>query len=139
MRTKYSDDPSKLSNLLLWSVFLAAVSYLDGESILYDAQIEIDKTTITASSLLSATWYVGLEDLDGTGYWVGVSIHLCFSIDLHREPTMLGFHDVPSPRRNRHVGDDFAGVLTTEMYGSLMALEGQCELTLTVVICIYRL
>ena len=120
--TKYSNDPGSVSSLLLWSVFLATASHIDADTLraagfktrkqlkeycyqhaktTYDAQLETDKTTIIASTLLIATWYVDLEDLDGCGYWIAIAIHLCFSIGLHREPNYARLPRCPFPAAQR--------------------------------------
>ncbi|KAJ9610587.1 hypothetical protein H2200_005364 [Cladophialophora chaetospira] len=115
---KYSENPDNVSPLLLWSVFFAAASYLGADDIdaagfrnrkqlkefcyqhakaTYDAQVEPDKTTIIGSTLLLAFWYVDLEDQDGAGYWIGIAIHLCYTIGLHREPNYPRLPRCPFP------------------------------------------
>ncbi len=120
--SKYSENPESVSTLLLWSMFLSATSYLDASYVdaagfpsrkhmkefcyqnakaTYDAQLETDKTTIIGSTLLLAFWYVDLEDQDGSGYWVGIAIHLCYTIGLHREPNYARLPRCPVPKAQR--------------------------------------
>ncbi|EXJ57421.1 hypothetical protein A1O7_07769 [Cladophialophora yegresii CBS 114405] len=120
--TKYTHDPNSVSGLLLWSIFLSAASYLDTETLssagfknrkqlkefcfqhakaTYDAQVENDKTAVIASTLLLGFWYVDLEDQDGSGYWIGIAIHLCYTIGLHREPNYARLPRCPFPESQR--------------------------------------
>jgi hypothetical protein len=113
-----------VSGLLLWSIFLAAASYVDTDTLssagfknrkqlkefcfqhakaTYDAQIENDKSAIIASTLLLGFWYVDLEEQDGSGYWIGIAIHLCYTIGLHREPNYARLPRCPFPLSQRAV------------------------------------
>lgn len=53
---------------------------------LYDAHVELDKTTMIQSAILLAYYYIDLEDLDGSWHWLGIAISLCHTVGLHRNP-----------------------------------------------------
>lgn len=53
------------------------------------------------SVLLLGTWYVDLEDRDGSWFWVGTAISLCHTIGLHRASTYSSMSPIPFSDRLR--------------------------------------
>ncbi|KAK0629368.1 fungal-specific transcription factor domain-containing protein [Bombardia bombarda] len=96
-----------MSLLLLWSMFLAAASFIDTALLtddfyptrralkhamyqrakaLYDADYEKDKITLIQSTFLMSHWYVDSQDRAGPWHWNGVALGLAHSVGLHRLP-----------------------------------------------------
>lgn len=101
----FAKDANSVSPLLLWSVFFVAVNYIAKDILrahrlpprkvlkehyyqnakeLYDSHHESDKATLIACCCLMSTWYVDLEDRDGSWFWIGTGISLAHTIGLHR-------------------------------------------------------
>ncbi|KAF4773737.1 cutinase transcription factor 1 beta [Colletotrichum scovillei] len=98
-------EKGRKSLLLLWSMFIAAASFVD-ESLLtedffpsrkalkramyqrakamYDADYEKDKVTLIQSVFLMGHWYTSTDDRAGPWHWNGIAISLSHTIGLHR-------------------------------------------------------
>ena len=103
------------SPLLLWSVFFAALSFIDKDILrahrlapkkilkqqyyqnakdIYNSDIEADKTNLMSACLLLASNYQDLEDRDGSWYWIGTAISLAHTVGLHRHSN---YGSMPNP------------------------------------------
>lgn len=104
-------EKGRVSLLLLWSIFLAAASFVDDSMLsddfyvsrlalkraayqrakaLYDADYEKDKITLIQSVFLMSHWYISTEDRTGPWHWSGIAISLSHTIGLHRQPMLTG-------------------------------------------------
>ncbi|KAH7161844.1 fungal-specific transcription factor domain-containing protein [Dactylonectria macrodidyma] len=102
-------EKGHVSLLLLWSMFLAAASFIDesyfsddfyptrsdmkravyrGAKALYDVDYEQDKITLIQSVFLLSHWYNNSEDRTGPWHWTGIAISLSHTIGLHRQPVI---------------------------------------------------
>ncbi|OBT83848.1 hypothetical protein VE02_05486 [Pseudogymnoascus sp. 03VT05] len=98
-------EKGRMSLLLLWSMFIAAASFID-ESLLtedfypsrtalkramyqrakalYDADYEKDKITLIQSVFLMGHWYTSTDDRAGPWHWTGIAIGLSHTVGLHQ-------------------------------------------------------
>ncbi|KAK6378004.1 hypothetical protein LTR64_001387 [Lithohypha guttulata] len=67
----------------------------------YDSQHEPDKAVLIACCCLLSTWYVDLEDRDGSWYWIGTGISLSHTIGLHRAANWTSMPSRPFSSRTR--------------------------------------
>ncbi|KAH6695629.1 fungal-specific transcription factor domain-containing protein [Plectosphaerella plurivora] len=102
-------ENGRASLLLLWSMFVASASYIDGNLLtcdvyssrtaikravfqrakaLYDTDYESDKVTLIQSVFLMGHWYTSFDDRAGPWYWQGAAISLLHTIGLHRLPVL---------------------------------------------------
>ncbi|KZL82789.1 cutinase transcription factor 1 beta [Colletotrichum incanum] len=98
-------ERGRKSLLLLWSMFIAAASFVDDSLLtedffpsrralkramyqrakaLYDADYEKDKVTLIQSVFLMGHWYTSTDDRAGPWHWHGIAISLSHTIGLHR-------------------------------------------------------
>lgn len=98
-------EKGRKSLLLLWSMFIAAASFVDENLLtedfypsrralkrgmyqrakaLYDADYEKDKVTLIQSLFLMGHWYTSTDDRAGPWHWNGIAISLSHTIGLHR-------------------------------------------------------
>ncbi|WQF80787.1 hypothetical protein CDEST_05801 [Colletotrichum destructivum] len=98
-------ERGRKSLLLLWSMFIAAASFVDDSLLtadffpskralkramyqrakaLYDADYEKDKVTLIQSVFLMGHWYTSTDDRAGPWHWNGIAISLSHTIGLHR-------------------------------------------------------
>ncbi|KAL0944915.1 C6 transcription factor [Colletotrichum truncatum] len=98
-------EKGRQSLLLLWSMFIAAASFVDDNILtedfytsrralkramyqrakaLYDADYEKDKVTLIQSVFLMGHWYTSTDDRAGPWHWNGIAISLSHTIGLHR-------------------------------------------------------
>ncbi|KAF6798183.1 C6 transcription factor [Colletotrichum sojae] len=98
-------EKGRRSLLLLWSMFIAAASFIDDSLLtddfyksrrslkramyqrakaLYDADYEKDKVTLIQSVFLMGHWYTSTDDRAGPWHWNGIAISLSHTIGLHR-------------------------------------------------------
>lgn len=138
----FHTDIRTISPLLLWSVFFAAASFIDQDVLkshhmphrkalkeqyyahakdLYDKQEEPDKTVlIQCALLLGYSWYIELEDRDGMSHWVGIALHLSFTIGLHRANNFDSMNPCPfSPALRRLWNCLWWSVLYREIWTSM--------------------
>ena len=101
----FEQNPSSISPLLMWSVLFSAINFVDKDFLrthrlahrkllkeqyyqhakeIFDNQDEDDKVTLIISALLLGSWYVDLDDRDGSWYWIGTAIALCHTVGFHR-------------------------------------------------------
>lgn len=116
----FSKDANNVSPLMLWSIFFVAVNYIDKDVLrahrlpprkvlkehyyqnakeLYDSHHELDKPTLIACCCLMSTWYVDLEDRDGSWFWIGTGISLSHTIGLHRASNYASMPSRPFSNR----------------------------------------
>ncbi|KFZ04751.1 hypothetical protein V501_09014 [Pseudogymnoascus sp. VKM F-4519 (FW-2642)] len=98
-------EKGRMSLLLLWSMFIAATSFID-ESLLtedfypsrtalkramyqrakalYDADYEKDKITLIQSVFLMGHWYTSTDDRACPWHWTGIAIGLSHTVGLHQ-------------------------------------------------------
>ncbi|RDL30745.1 Uncharacterized protein BP5553_10090 [Venustampulla echinocandica] len=100
-------EKGRMSLLLLWSMFLAAASFIDESMLtedlfpsrkalkcamyqrakaLYDADYEKDKITLIQSVFLMGHWYTTTDDRAGPWHWTGIAIGLSHTVGLHHLP-----------------------------------------------------
>lgn len=70
---------------------------------IYDRHEEEDKTVLIQSVLLLSSWYVDLDDRDGSWYWSGTAITLCHTMGLHRASVYAHMTPIPFPERLRWI------------------------------------
>ncbi|KFY94982.1 hypothetical protein V498_03599, partial [Pseudogymnoascus sp. VKM F-4517 (FW-2822)] len=109
-------EKGRISLLLLWSMFIAAASFIDHSMLtedfypsrtalkramyqrakaLYDADYEKDKITLIQSVFLMGHWYTSTDDRAGPWHWTGIAIGLSHTVGLHQ----LSHSSRPSWRR----------------------------------------
>ncbi|OQV03234.1 Fungal specific transcription factor domain-containing protein [Cladophialophora immunda] len=101
------EGPTRVSALLLQSMFLVASSYISASGLrrsgapsitalkkryylrakaLYDFDYEADKTCLVQSLLLMGYWYGNTHDRADSWHWIGIATSLSQALGFHRDP-----------------------------------------------------
>ncbi|KAJ9501903.1 hypothetical protein H2202_002865 [Exophiala xenobiotica] len=111
------EGPTRVSTLLLQSMFLVASSYISPAGLrrsgapsitslkkryylrakaLYDFDYEADKTCLVQALLLMGYWYGNTHDRADSWHWIGIATSLSQTLGFHRDP---GRSSIPLSQR----------------------------------------